>query len=403
MKERESQWKLIKRKGRVGFVCRYRIAGRPEWREAATGQVRRREAEAFARKVVAKAELAGDRELSGWAEFKVRYETEHYSGAAKNTRDIWRTSAARLTELCKPEMVSDITADMLSRFAVRLRSQGLSEATIKTYRTHILAALDWAVMVDIIQSVPKPPKLPRVPRGTKSRGRALTREEAERIAMALPGVVGSGHAPRWAWNLEGLWRSGMRITETLALYWQPMPGKHWIDDLDGRRPRIVIAAEAEKGFRDRIIPMAPDFAAMLRAVPESRRRGPVFRYPVQGGFSESEFTIGRRISQAGEAAKVVVGAKRDGSPKFASAHDFRRSFGSRLAQKVMPIILKELMRHESIETTMAYYVGQNADTTADTLWRVFPGEVGDMLSGVNGLESMHDLGDILGDTPQSAK
>jgi hypothetical protein len=35
----------------------------------------------------------------------------------------------------------------------------------------------------------------------------------------------------------------------------------------------------------------------------------------------------------------------------------------------MPSVLRELMRHESIETTMRYYVGQNAESTADELWR----------------------------------
>jgi len=33
-------------------------------------------------------------------------------------------------------------------------------------------------------------------------------------------------------------------------------------------------------------------------------------------------------------------------------------------------VLKELMRHSSIETTMKYYVGVNAEATADELWRV---------------------------------
>ncbi len=28
-----------------------------------------------------------------------------------------------------------------------------------------------------------------------------------------------------------------------------------------------------------------------------------------------------------------------------------------------------LMRHESIETTMRYYVGRNAQTTAEVLWQ----------------------------------
>jgi hypothetical protein len=34
----------------------------------------------------------------------------------------------------------------------------------------------------------------------------------------------------------------------------------------------------------------------------------------------------------------------------------------------MPNVLQELMRHESINTTMKYYVGQNAKRTASILW-----------------------------------
>jgi len=33
----------------------------------------------------------------------------------------------------------------------------------------------------------------------------------------------------------------------------------------------------------------------------------------------------------------------------------------------MSTVLRELMRHESIETTMRFYVGQNAEATADEL------------------------------------
>ena len=36
----------------------------------------------------------------------------------------------------------------------------------------------------------------------------------------------------------------------------------------------------------------------------------------------------------------------------------------------MPPVLKELMRHSKIDTTMKYYVGLNAEATADELWRV---------------------------------
>ena len=57
--------------------------------------------------------------------------------------------------------------------------------------------------------------------------------------------------------------------------------------------------------------------------------------------------------------------------KFASAHDLRRSFGERWSERVLPKVLMELMRHESIATTMRFYVGQNAQRTADAAWAAY--------------------------------
>ena len=34
----------------------------------------------------------------------------------------------------------------------------------------------------------------------------------------------------------------------------------------------------------------------------------------------------------------------------------------------MSQVLQELMRHESMETTMRYYVGRNAHTAAEAIW-----------------------------------
>ena len=55
--------------------------------------------------------------------------------------------------------------------------------------------------------------------------------------------------------------------------------------------------------------------------------------------------------------------------KYATAHDLRRAFGERWASKVMPFDLQALMRHENIETTQKYYVGQNSLRTADAIWK----------------------------------
>ena len=79
--------------------------------------------------------------------------------------------------------------------------------------------------------------------------------------------------------------------------------------------------------------------------------------------------IGRIISDIGKRAKVVV---RKSEGKFASAHDLRRSFGTRWAPKAKPATLQLLMRHRSIETTLKYYVAQDTDEIADELWKAFP-------------------------------
>jgi len=75
--------------------------------------------------------------------------------------------------------------------------------------------------------------------------------------------------------------------------------------------------------------------------------------------------VGRVISAIGKKAGVVVN-KADG--KFASAHDLRRAFGTRWAKRVMPAILKRLMRHSTVQTTMGYYVDLESADVADQLW-----------------------------------
>ena len=56
--------------------------------------------------------------------------------------------------------------------------------------------------------------------------------------------------------------------------------------------------------------------------------------------------------------------------KYGTAHDLRRGFGFRWSRKVMPAVLKELMRHADIKTTMDFYVGTEAEETARMLYRL---------------------------------
>jgi integrase len=132
----------------------------------------------------------------------------------------------------------------------------------------------------------------------------------------------------------------------------------------GKYLALRIRAEAEKAHTDRLLPIAPEFAEFLLAMPEAERRGLVFGIYGVGESPLSTKRASRYISAIGKAANVVIDKAAD---QYATAHDLRRSFGSRWAKRVMPAILKDLMRHSSIATTMSYYVNQTAEDVGDAL------------------------------------
>ena len=109
--------------------------------------------------------------------------------------------------------------------------------------------------------------------------------------------------------------------------------------------------------------MTPDFAQWLLQTPQSQRSGPVFDLGDQPGRQRTTSNAGRVLGAIGEKAGVKANAT-----KFASAHDLRRSFGTRWSSRVKPATLRALMRHASIDTTLRYYVSQDSDDIAAELW-----------------------------------
>ncbi len=111
--------------------------------------------------------------------------------------------------------------------------------------------------------------------------------------------------------------------------------------------------------------------AYLLAAPEAERRGPLFRPVMPSGNRATARYAGQTISLIGAKAYIVVHTNaKTGRVKYASAHDLRRSFGTRWAKKVMPAVLQKLMGHDSIQTTMAYYVGLECDEVTEQLYGV---------------------------------
>lgn len=206
------------------------------------------------------------------------------------------------------------------------------------------------------------------------KGRPATAEEFDRMLDKVEGIVGEDKAEAWKHFLRGLWWSGLRIGESLTVTWE-----QWADglivDTSGKYVMLRIPASGEKGGKNRLYPVAPEFAEFLLATPEDQRTGFVFNpapHRVVKHDRATRETASKTVAKIGKAAGVVVD-KKDGESSYASAHDLRRAFGFRWSRRVMPAVLKELMRHESIETTMKYYVGTQAEATAEMLYQAVYG------------------------------
>jgi integrase len=309
----------------------------------------------------------------GWEAFRERYEAEQVKGLAARTAEKIASVLDRFEQEVNPQRLWDADERRLSLYVTRLRAgdpkkkvRPLKESTIDGHLAHLKAALSWARWQKMIPAVPTFPKIRRakISRGDKvMKGRPITLEEFERMLAAVPAVVGNEMAAVWTFYLRGLWSSGLRLAESLHLYWDRQDKLHPVKT--GRFPMLRIPADLEKGHKDRILPMAPEFARLLEKVPTAEKHGPVFKLMRIDGRPgrPSVDRVSKIISKIGAAAKVLVDAT-----KTASAHDLRRAFGERWASKLMPAQLMELMRHESIETTMKFYVGRNAERTAAMLW-----------------------------------
>jgi integrase len=144
-------------------------------------------------------------------------------------------------------------------------------------------------------------------------------------------------------------------------------------ELSSKYPMLSIPADCQKSNKDEMLPVAPEFAEMLLSVPDDQRTGFVFN-PARK-HSEERFKCpreaGRTIRLIGQRANVKVDEftrKGETVIKYATAHDLRRAFGTRWAPRVMLVDLQKLMRHETIETTMKFYVNQNVDDISRRLY-----------------------------------
>ncbi len=301
-----------------------------------------------------------------WAEFRERYINEVSSTKRPKTRLKTEAMFNAVEELLSPKFLSAFAdASTISKYAEKLK-KGRKPDTVDGHLREIRKVLRWAVRMNMLREMPHI-EFPGGLAGMK--GRPITAEEFDRMKDAVKkSEMACGCFDEWMHFIKGLWLSGLRLDEAMLLHWTDCT--HLAVDFSHRRPMFRIRSASDKGGKDRLLPMAPDFAEFLKQTPMKDRHGLVFNPLTRGPAHDKTLRrpttnhAGRVVSDFGAIAKIKVNES-----KFASSHDLRRAFGVRWAKLVMPKILQELMRHADIKTTMKYYVGAMAEDAADAVWQ----------------------------------
>lgn len=302
-----------------------------------------------------------------WTIAITAYRLGAFPALSKNSRSSIESTITEVERHLRPKSLAIFTDQRISEFAALLRKtpergRMRTEFTIKRHLSTIRAILNWFGDSGYLQRVPKF----RMPSPRGSKGRPITESEFAAMLAQVPTVAGNDPKVVSSWEhlLWGLWLSGLRLSEALELSWDD-PHKIRADLTSYRHPMLVLPAASQKNRTDQIVPITPDFGEWLARQPV--RAGDVFS-PLARSLDRIDMIWASRIiSRCGEMAGIITQKSAKGD-KFASAHDLRRSFGDRWSRKVLPALLQLLMRHSSITTTMMFYVGRNAETSADQLY-----------------------------------
>ena len=396
---------VFRPKGRKYFQVQWvdPITGKKKTRSAGTNL--KRDAERFAGKLQRQLTEGTYKAPSKvtWADFRQRYTAEHLSSLAIATKKKAIATLNAVERLVDVKRLASLDGNVISQFQQKLRDEGQREPTIKSHLAHLKAALRWAKRVKLLNDVPD---ITMPSRTATMRGRPITREELERLLLATPKIVAANFlrdqtriilkiaraavadrsrmddlraelrdcqiriretSASWQHIIEGLFLSGLRLAESLHLSWDD-ESQILVENIDGRRPMVSIPPKLQKRHKFDRTPLVPEFVEFLRKIPPEQRTGFVFNPAVRLSRHTGRLgkqSVGRTISEIGRRANVVV--KKD-PVEFASAHDLRRSFCDRWANRVMPRVLQSLARHSSVVTTLTFYATHDAELTAEAVW-----------------------------------
>jgi integrase/recombinase XerD len=163
----------------------------------------------------------------------------------------------------------------------------------------------------------------------------LTPDEAARVLAVL------ADSPRDRALVALALGAGLRAAELTAVRLSDIS----TDDDGGEWVRVVMG----KGRKDRLVPLAPDVAAVIRAYAGAAKlRGGDYLFQSRQGES-GRLTTARVWQVVKDAVKAA------GIGKRLSPHSLRHSFAlGRLKAGASPVVVQKLMGHASIQTTQKY-------------------------------------------------
>ena len=267
-----------------------------------------------------------------WTRFRERYESEYVRHFRPATRASYKTALNVAERLLAPQVPDDI-ADLNRFFQKATENNAVSRDSADTYCKKLTKAHEWACQHRMASKTLIQPNRP------KNTVKKLPAEPLE--PEHIEALFNAATSPDVLFLLKGLLYSGMRINEAEQFTWGRGSFRPKLID----PPMFEIDASGDKAGRDRSLPMTTEFAELLQQVPPDERKGYVF-LP-----DKPRHELRRIVAAVGVACGVKTARG-----KFATAHDFRRTFASMWALQVEPIVLQQLMRHDSLETTMRYYV-----------------------------------------------
>jgi len=293
---------VIERTGRKFLECRWIDPKTGLKRTKSTKTKRRRDAERLAAKL--EEDLNGGKtvfRIATWEEFQKEYESTVYPSQKAKTKSTTQSTFNLIRDVIHPARATSIESDDVRKLASHLRERGVSEFTVARHLTELRKILRWGLAQKFLKELPAI----SVPRPKGRKGRDVTAEEFERMLMAATAILPEGIVDGWKFYLNGLWWGGLRLVESLLLDWED--DTHICVEIDRRRPMFRIQATDDKGGRFRMLPMAPEFAELLRTVPAAERTGTVFQpHSKIGPFVPLPNHVSRIISAIGEKAGVKV-------------------------------------------------------------------------------------------------